>query len=194
MEQCIPHTTIKAKRNLPWINIELTKSMRSRNLAYRKAKRANNPNAWTSYRKKRNQVANELKRAKMKFFKSLDPSNPKSFWKATKLVTKRKSRIPVLKTECGKLISDDYEKAETMNKFFSDCFNTCEPPLAESDRHLFTTSSSTCPPEFLCTEEGILELLLSLDTTKANGPDDISATMLKATAPSIANGLMILFK
>ena len=26
MEQCIPHTSIKVKHNLPWINIELTKS------------------------------------------------------------------------------------------------------------------------------------------------------------------------
>ena len=32
-----------------------------------------------------------------------------------------------------------------------------------------------------------------LDTTKANGPDGISATMLKATATSIANSVTILF-
>ena len=72
-----------------------------------------------AYKKKRNQVANELKRAKKKFFKSLNPSNPKSFWKAAKIMTKKKSRIPVLKPENGELISDDYEKAEALNKFFS---------------------------------------------------------------------------
>lgn len=117
--------------------------MRSRNLAYRKARRLNNPDAWTTYKWKRNQVANELKRVKKKFYKSLDPSNPKSFWKATKIVT---SRIPVLKTEGGELISDDLEKAETLNNLFSDCFNTRDLPLAEIDRHRFTASTSTCPP------------------------------------------------
>ena len=32
----------------------------------------------------------------------------------------------------------------------------------------------------LCSEEEVQDLLLSLDSTKANGPDGISATMLKA--------------
>ena len=55
-------------------------------------------------------------------------------------------------------------------------------------------SSSDCPQELLCNEDDVLELLLSLDVTKANRPDDISATMLKATAPTIAKGVMILFQ
>ena len=156
MEQCIPHTSIKAKRNLPWINIELTKSLRSRNLAYKKAKRTNNPNYWNTYKKKRNEVANKLKYAKKKFFKSLNPSNKKLFWKATKIMTKKRTRIPVLKSENGELISNDYGKAEILNKFFSNCFNVSEAPLTESDRAEFATSSD-CPPELLCTEDEILE-------------------------------------
>ena len=90
------------------------------------------------------------------------------------------------------MISDDYGKAEILNKFFLNCFNVSEAPLTESDRAEFITSSD-CPPELLCTEDEILELLLSLDVTKANGPDDITAAVLKATAPSIAKGVMILF-
>ena len=58
---------------------------------------------------------------------------------------------------------------------------------------LYATISSDCPLELLCTEDEILELLLSLDTTKANGPDDVSAAMLKATAPITAKGAKILF-
>ena len=108
-------------------------------------------------------------------------------------MTKKNSRIPVLKPENGELISDTYEKAETLNKFFSNRFNTCEIPLSERDRDLFTTFSLDCPQELLCTEDDILKLLYSLDITKANGPDDMSATVLKATAPTIANGVMISF-
>ena len=44
-----------------------------------------------------------------------------------------------------------------------------------------------CPEElFLCTENEVIEVLLSLDTKKANGWDDILARMLKSTASSIA--------
>ena len=62
-------------------------------------------------------------------------------------MTKKKSRISILKPENGELISDDYEKAETLNKFFSNCYNTCETPLTERDYDLFATSSSDCPQE-----------------------------------------------
>ncbi len=36
-----------------------------------------------------------------------------------------------------------------------------------------------------CTEDEVFNLLSNLDTTKANGPDGISAKMLKATAETI---------
>ena len=70
-------------------------------------------------------------------------------------MTKKKSRIPVLEPENGELISDDYEKAVTLNKFFSNCFNTCETPLSERDRDLFATSCPDCPQELLWTEDDI---------------------------------------
>ena len=74
-----------------------------------------------------------------------------------------------------------------MNDYFSSYFNNNIPPLSDTDSDTFANSaSSDCPPELLCNEEEVLELLLSLDTTKENGPDEISAVMLKATAHSIA--------
>ena len=81
-----------------------------------------------------------------------------------------------------------------MNDFFSDCFNTGIPPLTLSDETTFSSASpSDCPSDLLCSEDDVLDLLLSLDTRKANGPDGISATMLKATASSIAGGVALLF-
>ena len=91
-------------------------------------------------------------------------------------------------------ISEDMTKASTLNNFFSDCFNLDVPPLSECDKHIFSeVNSRECPSEFLCTEEKVLDLLLTLDTTKANGPDNVSATMLKATAHSIAGGITFIF-
>ena len=49
------------------------------------------------------------------------------------------------------------------------------------------------PSELLCNEENICELLESLDISKSNGPDGISARMLKYTAASIAPSITCLF-
>ena len=47
--------------------------------------------------------------------------------------------------------------------------------------------------QLLYTEEEVLDYLSSLDTAKANGPDGISARMLKKTALSITTSLTELF-
>ena len=49
------------------------------------------------------------------------------------------------------------------------------------------------PEHLLCTEEEAKGLLLSIDPSKASGPDCLSATMLKSTAASIAPAVTRLF-
>ena len=46
MEKCIPQATLPDKRNLPWLSIELTKFMKARNLAYKKAKQSGCLHDW----------------------------------------------------------------------------------------------------------------------------------------------------
>ena len=118
---------------------------------------------------KRNEVANKLKRAKRNYFSSLNTSDQKSFWKATKFVTKKETRIPFLKNCNDKVISDDGEKAAILNNFFSQCFNTSVPVLSEDDRSTFVDndimdSDADEYAELLCTEEEVLDMLRALDT------------------------------
>ena len=65
----------------------------------------------------------------------------------------------------------DSEKADMLNTYFAECWNKLVPPLT-------TTSKSHeymyCEDELLCCEEEVYHLLLSLDTSKATGPDGIS--------------------
>ena len=70
-------------------------------------------------------------------------------------------------------------------------FNLSEPPLTCDD--LPETDSSLCPSYLLCTEEEVLSTLGSLDVSKLNGPDGISARMLKSTSYSIAPAITKLF-
>ena len=56
----IPQATLSDKCNLPWLNVELTKSMQARNLAYKCAKWSHKLNNWYTCRMKRNEIANKL--------------------------------------------------------------------------------------------------------------------------------------
>jgi len=65
-----------------------------------------------------------------------------------------------------------------------------QPPLSSRYEE---PNIGNCPVDFFYTEEEVYDMLLSLDTSKANGPDGISAKMLKGTALSITPVLMQLF-
>ncbi len=49
------------------------------------------------------------------------------------------------------------------------------------------------PKEFFCDVDRVHEMLLGLDTSKSNGPDGVSARMLKQTAASIAPSISQVF-
>ena len=93
----------------------------------------------------------------------------------------------------GSAINDDQEKAEVLNSFFAECFNSSLPSLSSGENFCSNEEDDVCPDDFLCYEEEVLELLQSIDTTKANGPDGISGTMLKATAYAIFPSVTALF-
>ncbi len=81
------------------------------------------------------------------------------------------------------------DKANSFNDFFCGCFNTSYQPITT------TTSSADheCSPDILCTVDEVCKMLKSLDTSKANGPDGISARMLKSTADTNAPSITKLF-
>ena len=194
MKQCIPTAELPAKPNLPWLNSDIIKGIRERNKAFKLAKKSGRTDHLNDYRTKCNRITNMIRDAKSKFFKGLNPSNPKTFWKLTKYLTKQSTSIPVLKDDYGNTIQDDTEKAELLNNFFSKCLNRSVSPLDETDcLNLGQPNSDECPEQLLCSEEEVLQMLLTLDTTKSNGPDGLSALMLKATATSIAPGITRLF-
>ena len=77
--------------------------------------------------------------------------------------------------------------------FFAGCFNSFLPPLSSEENVCSSEEDNLCPDDFLCDEEEVLELLLSIDTTKANDPDGISGLMLKVTANAIFPSVTVLF-
>ena len=77
-----------------------------------------------------------------------------------------------------------------LNTYFAECWNKLVPLLTtttKSHEYLY------CKDELLCFEEEVYHLLLSLDTSKATGPDGILVRMLKETTYSIVSSLTKLF-
>ena len=192
---CIPKSYLPKRHNLPWLTKFLIQLIKKKNHLFRKARSTKDPSVEKQYSSTRNKVVAKLRKAKQDYFQHLNPANCKEFWKTVKYINKGQNSIPVL-TDIG---SDDQEvantnadKANALNKFFSRCFNYAFPPLSTGECEELATEN-VCPDDLLCTEEEIFDYLSSLDTTKANGPDGISAKMLKESSPAITSSLTKLF-
>lgn len=134
-----------------------------------------------------NRTLIELRAAKKAYFRKLNPRDPKSFWKAVRFLAKKPQTLPTL-IQDETTAATDLDKANLLNYFFHSCFNSSCPSLA-----CHRERDPVCPQDYLCTEEEVFDLLLSLDTTKASGPDGLSARMLKFTATSITPSVTKLF-
>ena len=189
MLRCILQVTLKSQKNLPWLNKTLVQAIRRRNALFRAAKKCKSTASFQKYRAVRNKVVALLRLNKTKFFKKLANASQKEFWKAIKLLNKQESCIPTL-NQNGKTVESNGDKALLLNTFFYNCFNKAIPPLISHQSLLDPTGF---PQHFLCTEDCILDMIEHMDMTKSTGSDEISARMLKETAPAIAPGLTRLF-
>ena len=122
----------------------------------------------------RNTLTISLRSAKKHFFRTLNTSDQKLFWKTVHLLTSNSPSVPTLIHDTGKAVSGK-EKAEVLSEFFGKCFTSSVSPLGFADLDTFGNTAQQCPDDLLCTVEEVEHLHESLDVTKSSGPDGISA-------------------
>ena len=178
---------------MPWLTKNIIRHIRMRNAAFQAARGSAKPAQYSKFKKLCNKVLKMIRNAKSSYFKNLNPRNKKQFWKAVKYLNKQQSTIPTLHYQDTAAESDS-EKASLLNECFSACFNRDIPPLspADDDHHTVHLVHAQMSSLVHAADE-VLFLIMSLDPSKANGPDGISAQMLKGTAHSIAPSLTKLF-
>ena len=202
------HAPLRNKRvcpcKSPWITSQLKKRLHARDILKLKATRSGNAEDWRKFKKLRNIVNNEIKRAKECHYKhALNEyqGDPRNTWRIVNELMSRKSHkcvISELKLPCGNSIYDSHE----LSNAFNDHFSSIGPKLAndihaneDNSSHLdYLAETGHCTFELKPTSVSKVLLLLSrLCESKSTGLDRISAKLLRECADLIAESLCTIF-
>jgi hypothetical protein len=188
----IPSKTCKARQSVPWFSKSLRKMVKKKARLYNQAKKSNQWNTFHAFQKA---CKREFKKAEIDHINStiqqgLDEHNTKPFWRYVKSKRQDSFGISPLK-KMGQLTNISKEKAQI---------------LVDQFRSVFTRESTTTPtptmkkkanksiPPLIIAEKGVEKLLKNINQSKAQGPDNISNTILKNCATQLAPGLSRLFQ
>ena len=198
------HAPLKTRKGItrhtpsPWITPRIKNLIRERDRAKKKARSFNmaerDRSIWPEYKRLRNRVTSELRRAVEGHFRSLideNSSNPKEMWKTiNKVLNKNQCSTVPRSVMCeGQLVEKEKEIAEALNNHFT----TIGPKLAakietkESDdslKYVIDEGPSTAPPfEFHPVEPSTIEKeIMKLKCSKSAGYDKVSVKLVKDAA------------
>ena len=198
--QFIPNKVVEIRpRDAPWFNSNLRKLKRQKDRAHAIAKRSHKQEDWFTFRSVRNNYTQMIREAEKTYKEKLAASlknskqiDPKRWWHITKqfMGKSRESIIPPMEKD-DHIYFDDIDKACAFNKAFLS-FSKLETSGKVLPDIQYKTEARLSDINIL--ESEVLDILKSLDTSKATGPDGISSKMLKECAHSIAPSLTILFR
>ena len=189
--------TIRPK-DPPWFNMHIRQLLRKQNNLFRKYKnRDYNMEDKINLDRHRNITTNSILLAKETFLQrqGLKLSTPdtaqKTYWSILKsFLNKCKiPRIPPL-FHNNKFITCCKHKAEIFNKYFS---SQCTPFQINSFLPPFKKLTNNKIENFTITDNEIKLLLQNINTSKATGPDNISAKMLKMCSDPLVAPIKIIF-
>ena len=169
----------------------IRKLIKKRHKLHKKAKRSKLRADWENFREARRSIKKVIKKAESDYVKdSIDDLklDQRAFWKYIRSKRVDSSSIPALKKDTKLLITDS-EKAAALADQFNSVFTTERINVIP-----FTPSKYPAMTDIKIRSKGVLKLLKNLDTSKASGPDEITARMLKETAEEIAPVLASLFQ
>ena len=195
MEGWIPYYKSAKKRK----NIYLTQeAIRKKNLKNKLWRRYTRERTYFN-RKKYNHAKNELRSLTRKLREQFEMHiarnikiSPKFFWSYVKSKTKTRAKIPPLKKVDDTEAVTAYDKAETLNIYFSSSFT--DERLDDVPSNSETTYLCKYLDTFLITPDMVIEKLKELKPDKSPGPDGWHPMFLKSVADLIAYPLSVLYQ
>lgn len=150
---------------------------------YKTFRRTKSPILYAKLKEFSMQLKNDLKLSKRRYLSSLVDrmkKNPQEVRRYIKNNKKDPVGIPAI-TSDGKLLEDNFTKAECFNAYFYPLFPAQNP----------TSVSQSLPQlpdmnDIVITEQGVTSLLSNLNPYSTYGPDGISNHILKGCAAAVA--------
>jgi hypothetical protein len=183
VDRNIPSRNTKAKAHLPWITREIIRMQRKRNKSHKKAKQTGRNSDWEKFRQLRRQASKAAAKSYSDYLnnhigESLK-TNPKQFWSFMKVNKRECIGIPTLQTN-GQIITNDRDKANTLNNHFSSVFTQEIYPIPKLSPSVYSDI-----PFLEIGIDGVVKQLKNINQNKATGPDELPARVLKEAAAEI---------
>ena len=194
LETYIPHKTITVHpKDKPWINSHIKQCIRNRDRLFKRYKRTRKVDHYWTYQAAKYHARSEMDTAKQLHRDKLTNqlANPKisskEYWKIKKQLIGGKivHGIPPINVG-GNLTSDDMTKANAFTQYFAS--QSQAPRVQHEIKQMQNIFQSKLQVPQITVEE-VQKILLSLNIGKANGPDNISNTILKHTARTVASSI-----
>ena len=177
----VPLREVKIKQDsLPWVNRDIRREMNTR---FKLLKSFKGPQSsshlWNKYKESRNKVTYLLRKAETEYWreKFCESRNSKEFWKTVKDCTniniiKKSSVVRILKNNNNTEISDDIDKANFINSYFTSIGENLSQTLSIPDdfdvlNHIYRISPTTHS-----TEISITQIAKDLEKVKPRRPLD----------------------
>ena len=198
MNNNIPKVDVTTKPNKikpVWLNNRVLKKIKKKYHAYKRYLQTQDGVDYQSYIKLRNECTRDIRKAKYEYEKNVVfncKTNSKCFWKYVRDKLDMKCGISSLKKEDGSLATENKDKADVLNNFFSSVFTREDlvniPYIGRSSR-----SDGIELTEIILTAEAVKNKLKNLNVNKACGPDGIPARILKEASEELSLPLVVLF-
>lgn len=184
----VPSKQVQGKCQPPWFTHKHKRLCRRKERYYIKAKQKGGQQRWDQFKKVRNEVDKELRKANRDYVADLSTTeDKKKFWNYIR--SRKKDNVGIQTLKIGhKTITDDQTKADTLAEQFQSVFTKEDPVLPTLPNSHFTDMN-----DIEITVDGVEKLLCTLKINKAVGPDGIPNAALKLAAAELAPALQFIF-
>ena len=181
------------KYNTPWMDQETLIVVKNKRKLWKKFKYCRSPENKNKYEEAKKTANEKVKEAKINYEKNIAlkmKDDSKIFWKFVQSKTKIKEDIQCIIEENGEIHSENKEKAELLNTFFTSVFTNEDSETIP----VFPIRTNKKLEEINIDDIEVQKLLERVKETKSPGPDELHPKFVKETAKVLTTPISILFR